>query len=214
MYYYGDFYKLDGGCRCRSTLEIVTCEIEEPNDWLSRPADIVVVMMNPGSSRPENGRDGPTRTPAQVGPEAQLTRTCPDPAQTPIKKLMRRRRFGHVRVLNLSDVRKPSNFPEFVRSGPLPTGHSIFCEERRAELEARLNARSAVVVVGWGYDYRLMQLADTAYNALVSRGRKVHGWQIRPGFAHPSPRMHTEARSREWLDGVVATWPDEVSRAE
>ena len=207
MYFYGDFYKL--GCwPCRSMLEIVDREFREPNELLSHPADIVVVMMNPGSSRPENDNNSPTRAPAQVGRGAQLTRTCPDPAQTPTKELMRRKRFGHVRVLNLSDVREPNDFPKLVASGSLPTGHSMFCEERRAELEARLNARSAVVVVGWGYDYRLMQLANAAYDALVSRERKVHGWQIRPGFAHPSPRVHTKAKSKEWLDGVIATWPD------
>ena len=206
MYYYGHFYRLDGYC-CRSTLEIVSCEIDEPNDWLRCQADIVVVMMNPGSSRPENGADGPTLAPVQVGREAQLTHTCPDPTQTPIEELMRCRGFRHVRVLNLSDVRKPGNFPKLVASGSLPMGHSIFCEERQAELDKRLNARSEVVVVGWGYDKHLMQLADAAYGALVSRERKVHGWQMRPGFAHPYPRGQ-RANSRKWLDGVVETWPD------
>ena len=70
MYYYGDFYRL--GCySCRSTLEIVNCEVAEPNHLLRRPADVLVVLMNPGSSRPENGNDGQQRAPAQVGEHAQ-----------------------------------------------------------------------------------------------------------------------------------------------
>ena len=207
MYYYGDFYKL--GCfRCRSTLEIIEREVEDPNELLNCRADVVVVMMNPGSSEPKNANHGQERTPTQIAERAKLTSTCPDKAQESIVALMRRKNFRHARVLNLSDIREANKFAKkyakLCEEELLPAGHSIFCEERQDELDARLKGRP-VVVAGWSYDSKLGQLGKAAYDAIVSRGLKVHGWKPRLGFRYPHT-VGTQGRM-EWLNGIVETWP-------
>lgn len=205
MHYYGDFYRL-GDFRCRSTLEIVNQEWEEPNQLLEQTPDCTLIMSNPGGSCPLNGCDGTQREPWQVYENSELTRARPDEAQNAVVALMTRKGFSHTRVLNLSDVREGSNFGEMVAG--LPDGHSIFSEERRPELLRRLHDQF-IVVVGWTYDKELGQLGKTAYDTLVSLHIGVHGWKPRIGFAYPHPTQGANAqeRRREWLDGIVETWP-------
>lgn len=208
MYYYGQFYRL-GDVPCRSTLEIVDQEYEEPNELLERTPDGAVVMSNPGGARPLNGHNGPQRAPSRVHKNPELTRTCPDQAQESIVALMARKGFSHMRVLNLSDVRQGSKFGKAVACGFLPEGHSIFCEDRRCELRRRL-AGQTMVVAGWSYDKELGQLGKTAYDTLVSLGIHVHGWNPRFGFAYPHPTQGKDAEKRrcEWLCGIVDNWPE------
>ena len=210
MYYYGDFYKL--GCfRCRSTLEIIDCKVEKPKKLLKYPADVVVVMMNPGSSKPKNGNNGQNRTPTQIGNRAQLTSTKEDKAQESIVALMRRKNFRRARVLNLSDIREANGFAKkyakWLADGCLPKGHSIFCEERSDELDARLTGQS-VVVAGWSYHQELGQLGKAAYDAIKLRGLEVHGWEPRFGFRYPRPRKDPIQGQEEWINSIVTTWPE------
>ena len=206
MHYYGDFYRLRD-LRCRSTLEIVAREWEEPNQLLERTPDCTLIMSNPGASRPLNGCDGTPRDPSRVYENPELTRTWPEEAQNAVVALMRSKGFSHMRVLNLSDVRAGSNFGEMVAG--LPDGHSIFSEVRRPELRRRLRDQS-IVVVGWSYEKELGQLGKTAYDTLALLSIAVHGWNPRFGFAYPHPTQgpNAEERRREWLRGIVDTWPE------
>ena len=203
MYYYGDFYNLND-CPCRSTLEIVKCMVEQPNELLCKRPDIVVVMMNPGGSSPKSNDDGGQRTPAEIGRCPQLAPTCPDKAQEAVVKLMRCMRYKHARVLNLSDIRKAKGFPNLA-GGSLPAGHSIFCDERRDELRARL-CRQTVVVAGWSYHKELGQLGRVAYDILRSLKLEVLGWEPRFGFAYPhlTKGKDAERKRDEWLNGIAA----------
>ena len=208
MYCYGDFYKLGTFC-CRSTLEIVDRECEEPNELLERTPDGVLIMSNPGGSQPLNGCDGTPRHPSRVCESSELTPTHPDNAQDAVVALMKHKGFSHMRVLNLSDIRKGSEFGKMMAEGGLPDGHSIFCKERHPELQWRLGGQS-MVIGGWSYDKELGQLGKTAYDKLVSLGIYVHGWDPRFGFAYPHPTQgrNAEERRREWLCGIINNWPE------
>jgi len=206
MHYYGDFYKLKGQ-GCRSTLEIVDFCVPDANIdklmWCQ--PNIVVVMMNPGSSCPldpkyvENNR-----TPAEIGPSAKLTSTRPDNVQDTIVKLMRRKRLRHARVLNLSDIRQARNFPEEYANGNLPDGHSIFCKARRAELETRLRGKPDVIAA-WSYHTELGPLTRIAYDTIVSLGVRVHGCEVRFGFQYPRPNgRYAQQGETKWLKDMCA----------
>ncbi|MYG26431.1 MAG: hypothetical protein F4213_10465 [Boseongicola sp. SB0677_bin_26] len=210
MYYYGDFYKLNGR-PCRSTLEIVTSSVppDARNRLLLCQPDIVVVMMNPGASKPCARGDGQGWCPrevgstSEIGTEAALVPTYPDKTQLAIAEVMRRKEFGHARVLNLSDVREPksSNFLRGLENNCLPQGHSVFCSQRVDELEDRLKPMTEIVIAAWGTDYRLRALAKTALVSFKSRNLRIHGWDNHPFFRHPG------RNSEDWLQSILPNWP-------
>ena len=178
LYYYGDFYRL-GGTRCRSTLEIVvTDEGDCPPGLLARAPDVVVVMMNPGGSRPMAQGDGLARTPPEIGRGTQLVRAQPDDTQLAIARMMAALAYRHVRVLNLSDVREIDSRAvcRAVRAGTLPDGDSVFSHGRRAELDTRLNPRTRIVVVAWSCYSALRQRASDAETRIREGAFRLVGW--------------------------------------
>lgn len=106
---YGHFYELeiDGTIlKCRSVLEILT---KSDNLETSATPCAVVVMMNPGSSRPVDTDYVPKRhTVCEISSgdwEKHLVPTKPDNAQYQIMRLMLLKGWKHLRVVNLSDLR-------------------------------------------------------------------------------------------------------------
>ena len=191
MHYYGDFYILLGEPNrcCRSTLEIVT-EPPRDNEWyrlLTSPPDVVVVMTNPGGSAPTNGDNGTERAPSDIGRDVNLVETVRDQTQAQIEAIMERKRYEHVRVLNLSDVRETS-LSELGKSlNCQALGDSVFaCQARKDELRARLNPRLGIVVAAWSYETAgaITKRGKAAYDAILNSGYKLVGSGGR--FAHPS----------------------------
>lgn len=110
----GLFYELDG-YRLRKYLDIkrVGIVLDEP--------DLMVVIMNPGSSFPLDGIDNNT-----VPSEAE-----PDATQQQIMKVMDAAGFDYARILNLSDFRTSdsSELYRLLKSDECSlVEHSIFCQ--------------------------------------------------------------------------------------
>ena len=113
----GLFYK-NKGYKFRKFLNIVkrnsNCQIP----------DLMIVMMNPGSSKPINGID-----------DYEIeTETIPDRTQDQIMNLMNNCNFNYARILNLSDYRESksklfySQIKEFQNHN---IQHSIFSDYRK-----------------------------------------------------------------------------------
>ncbi len=209
VHFYGDFYKLQhGDICCRSTLEIVRTQCAGARlaalSW-SEP-DLVVIMANPGRSRPTVACELQRRVPARIGELVDLREAVPDRTQTKIKAVMRSRGYNHVRVLNLSDICQPS-LPELVQALNVrqeDTGDSVFASPlRAAELHGRLNPRCGTVVAAWSYESAaaFTERGRTAYETMRQRGLKVVGVEGRVGFAHPS-------RSGTWANDLAAILGD------
>ncbi|MBF0177114.1 MAG: DUF1643 domain-containing protein [Magnetococcales bacterium] len=213
---YGHFYQLSwNGAElpCRSLLELVAhdCVPSHPNALLQRQADVVAVMMNPGSSRPLGTRHAP---PQVVGkpPSLQgyhLVPTRPDNTQYQIMRIMAARGWKHARILNLSDLREPKS-PLFLQkvaeinqgdaAGAL---HSIFHPGRKEELASLLGGVGQTpVIAGWGRHPSLLPLAIRCLDRL--RGHALLGVPVAGEtrlFAHPSPMLQ---RAKDaWLDAVL-----------
>ena len=183
--------------RLRSHLELF------PVDWspaqaINAPADLVVVMMNPGSSQPLPSMDN------HLG----FVPTRPDNTQYQILRLMLRaqakgKTWRHARVLNLSDLRTPKSAELFVKLGQYAADprHSIFFPERQAELIHALGPTATPVLRAWGLNPTLQPWAEQALRAL--RERPVLG--ISEGstaFRHPLPQRAD--LQKIWLDQVSA----------
>ncbi len=226
---YGHFYRLhiEGASPqlCRSVLEITSLPREaigagtDPDDLFSSSGkelnlpDAVVIMMNPGSSRPiEDGdTDSLLTLPLPSGFQKPLVLTQPDNTQYQIMRVMVSKGWNHVRVLNISDLRDPKS-PSFIAKtkdlAELPGGgaHSLFSDVRKNEREQMLQRKpGAPFILGWGQDAGLIPLAKQCLSCI--EGGKVI--TIPAGndpalTAHPSPML--QSKKEEWLDAILAAF--------
>ena len=154
-------------------------EIKRNNTAVQIP-DLMVVMMNPGSSKPiNNDDDGRTETEA-----------IHDNTQTQIMKIMQVGKFNYARILNLSDIREPKSKLLYKKLEEMDAdciSHSIFDPKRKNEFD-NLWIKNTAVIFGWGVNYRLRRLAQKAIelcNTLKPLGlqKPNYSW----AYYHPLP---------------------------
>jgi len=226
---YGHFYRLKvegyDPLPCRSVLEITSLPRDEvgagngPHDLFS-PAEkkqnlpeAIVIMMNPGSSRPiEEGDTNSLLTlPLPDGFQKPLVLTQPDNTQYQIMRVMASKGWNHVRVLNISDLRDPKS-PSFIARTQaldgIPGGeaHSLFSEARSTEREQMLQRReNAPFILGWGQDAGLIPLARQCLSRIEGQKIITVPAGSDPALtAHPSPMM--QKKKLEWLDHILAAF--------
>lgn len=184
----GRYYLLEG-IPCRKVLEIKRVITDEPSP------DLLVIMMNPGSSAPLN--EGESLD--------QLVLAKPDATQDQIMRVMDAAEFNFARVINLSDVRTPKSkeLQAFLISDEgkvLP--HSIF-DPSRADGLAQLLPKDATYLLGWGVHYTLRPYAQLALKILT--GQQLVGWHKAKGkdweYYHPLPP--NTRKQEEWLHTVL-----------
>jgi hypothetical protein len=215
---YGHFYELvlmnGAAAPCRSVLEIVDATIpqDNPSAISEMEPDVVVVMMNPGSSRPKVGGhvDERIEYPADGGTLRKgLVLTQPDNTQYQVMRIAAAKGWGHIRVLNLSDLRDPKsgNFLQKVDAlGGIMGGHvhSIFCEERGRELAHALKRKTPTpVMLGWGQDMGLLPLAGQCLGRIQAEPTCSVPSGVHPLLnAHPSPML--QKKKLQWLEAMLA----------
>lgn len=212
---YGDFYQVVLGGQtyaCRSVLELIahSKRPSDPHQIHALQPDLLVVMMNPGSSKPLL----PDYCPRLVGPEGPGARperviTRPDNTQYQIMRVMAVRGWAHARVFNLSDLREPKSMQLMKTLATLAqvaegARHSLFCPARRAEREALMGPQGAIpVLIGWGRDVHLRPLAVQCLQVL--QGWKKIGLPLDAEgifYAHPSPML--QRHKDHWLATILA----------
>ena len=156
--------------------------------------ELMVVMMNPGSSYPLDGIENNT-----VSSAAQ-----PDNTQAQIMKVMEAVSIEYARVLNLSDLRTPDSnaLYRFLKSEESQlVDHSIFSSTRKSELN-KLFERSVPVIFGWGVNSALLPLAKKAIDALsVEEPFGVKKKNDDYLYYHPLPRIYS--KQLEWVQHVT-----------
>ncbi len=201
---FGHFYDLDINDRtfnCRSILEISSKSI---NVERSVPC-AVVVMMNPGSSKPLDGRYKPKRfTPDKIMGgrwKKEIIPTQPDNAQYQIMRLMLLQEWDHVRVINLSDLRNGNSgdfSKEFKEAAQLDAScpHSITHEGRHSELLENCS-KSPIVIAAWGTTEVLREAA----NSFLSSIENVRGLPLyKSWYRYPSP--YKKDQKIDWLRNI------------
>lgn len=118
----GLFYVDEYGYPCRKYLDITKKNVE------CGSPELMVIMMNPGSSTPKDGLDN----------GCTLTETIPDPTQFQIMNIMENIGINFSRILNLSDLRNPSSseFYSMIKNNRKDTKHCIFDDSRKEDLDA------------------------------------------------------------------------------
>lgn len=183
----GLFYEANG-YKFRKYLDI------KRTDKAQDTPDLMVVMMNPGSSYPLDGIDNNS-----IPSEAE-----PDTTQQQIMEIMNKASFDYARILNLSDLRTPksNNLYEFVKSDESKSvDHSIFSPNRKTELN-QLFIQSVPVIFGWGVDSSLIPLARLAIDSLcINNPLGMLKANTTYSYYHPLPRIYK--KQLEWIQHVT-----------
>jgi hypothetical protein len=155
--------------------------------------DLMVVMMNPGSSFPLDGLDN-NSTPSEAEP---------DTTQQQIMKVMDATSFDYASILNLSDLRTPdsSKLYNFIKSKESnAVEHSIFSANRKAELN-QLFVKRIPVIFGWGVNSVLVPLAKQAMESLcINNPFGILKPNTKYSYYHPLPRIYV--KQLEWVQHV------------
>lgn len=201
---YGYFYNLklsDSILKCRSILEIKRKgmnNLETPN--------IIVVMMNPGSSiHLDKGYNPKTFSKDEYNnnPVKEIVPTRPDNAQCQIMRLMEPNKWNFVRILNLSDLRNGNSGKfqtEFRRAAKLDctNPHCITHIDRRKELSNCIKSKSNKIIAAWG---AIAELKNSAETILKLDSRIIGIKQDKsPYFRYASPFMKNQKML--WLSEI------------
>jgi hypothetical protein len=214
---YGHFYELvmlnGERAKCRSVLEIVDGSIshENPAEISRREPDVVVIMMNPGSSHPKDiyHVDAEIEYPQRnFSSRKELVLTQPDNTQYQVMRIAVSKGWSHIRVLNLSDLRDPKSGSFIQKTEELSElmgghTHSIFCAERTEECTHALKRKTATpILLGWGQDLGLLPLVDQCLKRIEGEPTCTVASEVHPLLnAHPSPML--QSKKLEWLDNML-----------
>lgn len=220
MYCYGHFYTLittdNSPLPCRSVLEITTNHPEKPKDLLKQQPDAVVVMMNPGSSMPKRAVNQKIRDPQQIRTHCRLVPAKPDKTQRQIMEIMRQMDYSHIRVLNLSDIRKPkiSKFFRTIHQGGfmqnhhIQAPHSVFSRKRTEELRRRMNPCSRIIIAGWGKSWKKPKwrnnIAKRCYDVIREFGFNIIGYPGDNNYDHIFVHPFYKPIMNNWTDCIVS----------
>ena len=212
---FGHFYAVELASKevvdCRSVLEIAdkSCTRHGSAALSKRQPDAVFIMMNPGSSKPLVEVNNRIHARAIHKLSISLVPTKPDTTQYQVMRLMHFRRWRHVRVLNLSDIRSPKSAEFIKRFQRLEAdshfeAHSVFSDARTVDLSSKLpKNRKIPLVLAWGISDKLTPLIERCLSRLPAR-RNLMGL-LDPGttnkYRHPLPSLQKD--QRYWLDRVV-----------
>ena len=143
----GLFYKIDN-CKCRKYLDI-----KLKSSKIANP-DLMVIMMNPGSSYPLDEKDNNTKP----------SLAKPDKTQNQIVKVMQNTSHEYARILNLSDLRTSNSneLYKFLKSKESKSiSHTIFDDNRIEDFNS-LFIKDVPVIYAWGVNSALKEYAKLA----------------------------------------------------
>ncbi len=183
----GLFYEA-GGYKLRKYLDI------QRASTLKVTPDLMVVMMNPGSSYPLDGIEN----------NSLPSKAEPDTTQKQIMKVMNGASFDFARILNLSDIRTSNSIElyKFVKSDHSKlVDHSIFSASRIVDLN-NLFVKNVPVIFGWGVNSALIPLAKMAMESLcIQDPRGILKAKTKYSYYHPLPKIYEERL--EWVEEVI-----------
>ncbi|MDH2915527.1 MAG: hypothetical protein PXX77_01490 [Gallionella sp.] len=211
---FGHFYsvELDSGERieCRSVLEIAGMQSSGREALLDEAPDAIFIMMNPGSSQPLEEVRNLISANSINQLDVSLVPTKPDTTQYQVMRVMRHFGWNHVRVLNISDIREAKSnifvgrFRE-IEERTAFVAHSLFADERSAELRRKLIKKSgAPIVCAWGVSPDLEPLIERCL--MQMNGESGLTGLLKLGttnkYFHPLPTLQKD--KQRWVRELVA----------
>lgn len=217
---YGRFYNIQYSNsleQCRNILEIYRRECHEKLKE-SDKLDAIFIMMNPGASKPVNGKYNiKSFTASDIKNEKHLIISVelaqPDKTQYQIMRIMESNKWDFVKVINLSDIReaKSNNFYDEInklQEKDTDYIHSIFSKERISELNKIFTSSKDIkVIVAWGVNSKLRFLINLAIsnNNLKNRiGYDKDTYKKLVNFYYYHPLQRGKKRQEKWLINILS----------
>lgn len=155
--------------------------------------DLMVVMMNPGSSRPVDGNENNTVESIAI----------PDNTQSQIMKVMVNCNLQYARILNLSDLREAKSgifYNRIIELKNKGISHSVFDKNRQDDFN-KLWVPNIPVIYGFGVSDNLKPLAlkaIAACNASNPYGilKPNSTWK----YYHPLPPVYS--KQVDWVNAI------------
>ncbi len=153
--------------------------------------DLMVIMMNPGSSRQLKGYEDVLE---------KVVPTIPDNTQDQIMRVMNNLSLNFARVLNLSDMRETKCtvlYQKIEKIKNTDIVHSIFDERRKKDFKS-LFVKGVPVICAWGVNEKLSDLAQMALKSI--KNAKIAGIQkegMPYAYYHPLPQNFN--KQKEWV---------------
>ncbi len=183
----GCFYDLEG-LKCRKFLDI-----KRKGSTLKNP-DLLVVMMNPGNSKPTDGE--------YLGDK--VTQARPDRTQMQIMRLMDNCKLSYCRILNLTDIQEPHSLALYAilsKGKTKKMAHSIFDLRRQVEFD-ELYPKGTPTVFAWGVHDALTELAQLALDRLGKENNFGLQKQDREtAYYHPLPPNYH--KQQQWIEQIT-----------
>lgn len=189
--------------KCRRTLSIKSVNSNK-NKY-----DLLVVMMNPGSSRPldEHAEIEEINNYESIR-EVKYLSALPDRTQYQICKVMDNCEFENALIINLSDIRESKSqlFFAHIKTESIRKAniHSIFHIMRKEELDDLLLEVSseAPVVLGFGVSNKLDPLIDLYNKSIIVDNYNTYSLENKKGrILHPLPQMYN--KQTEWVQLIT-----------
>jgi hypothetical protein len=183
----GFFYRLEG-LNCRSYLNITRRGTSQVDP------DLLVVMMNPGNSKPLDGM--------YKGEKESVAR--PDRTIMQIMRLMDKCELSYCRILNLTDIQETRSDDLYEILSQRKTKkmtHSIF-DPRRQEDFDKLYPKDTRTVLAWGVHDALTEWAQMALDRIGKK--KIYGLQkdgTEAAYYHPLPPSHF--KQQKWINQIT-----------
>ncbi len=208
---YGHFYCLKFSEKivypCRSVLDIILREAELPIDepYIKRKPNAVFIMMNPGSSAPIETKSCDIRSNESLNDfKWTLVEAKPDITQYQVMRIMDKKEWCHIRVINLSDIREPNSDKLFKIIKDLDSNcHSIFSKEREFELIEKCDRDIDAPIIGaWGISNSLAPLKELCTKSTLGNiiiGYKEKGSKDK--YYHPLPK--SADKQKAWVTELV-----------
>lgn len=203
---------------CRNDLHIIDKTIGVSYSSTRKKPQLLMIMMNPGTSLPTNNDYIPpiySESDSPLIKETEKVETEPDKTQYQVMRIMWNMGFTHARVINISDLRNPqsSDFENNLKSvQPLTSIHSIFSEQRKDELSEVFSNLDddAVIFKAWGIrivdscsifkdlvSKCLINLPDSYIKLGIEGKTNYH-------YRHPLPfPQWSEKPQKEWLKAAA-----------
>ena len=182
---------------CRSVLEIIRKNSSLSEKDISRcKPDAIAVMMNPGNSSPMDS------IPERIDIEKlninfqlkKLGLAIPDGTQIRLMKIMNIKKWNHIRVINLTDIREKNNgfLEKLINDFKLKTKsdmHSIFSDTRSTELKNALTDEDVPIIKAWGTNDCIEDFAHKCLSSIELRNSfGVPSSQFEYLYQHPLTR--------------------------
>lgn len=184
--------------KCRSVLNIYDRD-HYHNDFRNKSseADCVVVMMNPGGSKPLYLESPSKILASNINEVANLNfvDVIPDKTQYQIMRIMEHYDWKMVKVINLSDIRESISKEfikkhKYIRSFDSETLHSIFSAKRKDELDKIFAEGTSgySLLIAWGVTTGNHKLIQKAHESEYIKDNAI--W----GFEHPRNELRVDKK--------------------